>query len=120
MFLFVAADFNHDGKLDIVFSTDKSHLLVYRGNGDGTFQSPVTTSTPFLPQGMVAADVNHDGKMDLVLEDVPGGNQPSTVTSYFGNGSGGFTAGPTSSFGFFYNIFGPGDFDGDGKADVFT
>src|SRR5260370_42200651 len=42
----VAADLNHDGKLDLVtgnnFSNDISVLL---GNGDGTFQSAVNYAT---------------------------------------------------------------------------
>jgi hypothetical protein len=57
--------------------------------------------------------------MDLVLLNGPS-NTAATVVSYLGNGSGGFTAGPASTFDFNYAINGVGDFDGDGKADLVT
>jgi hypothetical protein len=116
---FRSGDFNNDGKLDLAIATSASNLDVYRGNGDGTFASPTTLSLPFIPIEMIAADVNHDGKMDLVLLNEPGGNQASTIMTFFGNGSGGFTAGPSSPAGGIYNMQ-TGDFDGDGKVDLFS
>ena len=115
--VYAVGDFNNDGKLDVAIVTAAKKLYVYRGTGDGKFEAPVTTSLPFLPSAMQTADVNHDGKMDLVLVNSPSGAN-STLVTYFGNGSGGFTAGPSSDFGSQYNILGVGDFDGDGKADV--
>jgi hypothetical protein len=118
--VYAVGDFDNDGKLDVAIATSGQKLYVYKGTGDGKFSAPVTTSLPFVPSSMVPADVNHNGKMDLVLLNEPGGNSPSTVVSYFGNGSGGFSAGPASDFGFFFGIEGVGDFDGDGKADLLT
>src|ERR1700687_2007204 len=61
---FAVADFNGDGKLDIVCLNG-----VLLGNGDGTFQSPIA-----FPAGVVTsdstffvADVNNDGKPDVVF-----------------------------------------------------
>lgn len=116
--VYAVADFNKDGKLDVAIVTSAKKLYVYRGTGDGKFEAPVTTSLPFLPSGIAPADVNHDGKMDLIL--VNGTNSATTLVTYFGNGSGGFSAGPSSDFGGNYDLLGVGDFDGDGKADVAT
>jgi len=60
-------DFNHDGYPDI--ATD-SFLIAY-GNGDGTFQTPVSfwrhpPSCDFLP-GIAAGDFNNDGWSDLAI-----------------------------------------------------
>lgn len=116
---YTVADFNNDGKLDLVITTYDSKLLVYLGQGNGSFQSPKTIPLPFLASSVQAADVNHDGKMDLVLVNGPN-NAPATLVSYLGDGTGGFTAGPSSSFDYNYAINGVGDFDGDGKADIVT
>jgi hypothetical protein len=58
------ADFNHDGKLDIV-SVGEGSTNVELGNGDGTFQSPLNVG---IGGGYVAvADFNHDGYPDLAV-----------------------------------------------------
>jgi hypothetical protein len=112
-----ASDFNNDGKLDLVIVTTAQHMYFYKGDGNGKFENPRVFSLPFQAGAMLPADVNHDGKMDLILVNDPG-NADSTLVTYFGDGSGGFTAGPSSDFGTQYNLLGIGDFDGDGIGDV--
>src|SRR5262249_46272533 len=60
------ADFNHDGKLDILSSGDSAGgASVELGNGDGTFQAPLDVG---LPSGYAAVgDFNHDGYPDLAI-----------------------------------------------------
>ena len=63
------ADFNGDGKPDIVvancmYSDTVSVLL---GNGNGTFQAQQTFATGDQPSSVAVGDVNGDGKPDIVV-----------------------------------------------------
>ncbi|HWF66103.1 MAG TPA: VCBS repeat-containing protein [Acidobacteriaceae bacterium] len=117
----VLADFNGDGKLDLVVeSANASGFTVYLGNGDGTFRAPVAHSvTEPLPivAALAAADVNGDNKTDLLVETTNEPEDNYDLQAFFSNGDGTFTAGPV-----IYNITGgellTGDFNGDGKTDI--
>lgn len=81
----VAGDFDGDGKSDLavldqisstqvnesgqgVPATILSAVLIYYGNGDGTFSRPTVAATSTQPYAaMYASDVNRDGRLDLLL-----------------------------------------------------
>ncbi len=90
-----AADFNGDGNLDLAVSdgfetSGNKGLMIFLGNGDGTFVSGPTLSGLSAPKSSVAADFNQDGKMDLAV--CTGDERGATLL--LGDGKGGF---PTSS-----------------------
>ncbi len=71
-------DFDGDGKLDLavvplLFGLP-SEVELFLGNGDHTFQAPITVSVPIYDPALVV-DLNADGVADLVLE----GNSGLTV-----------------------------------------
>src|ERR1700730_4309163 len=89
-------DFNSDKKLDILganFSNDTSNLVLFAGNGDGTFQTPTTMSSGSSdPDSISAADFNGDGRLDSLV-----GVDAGVASLFPGNGGGGF--GVPGSFG---------------------
>jgi hypothetical protein len=59
------ADFNGDGKADVINYSDYGKLTVHMGNGDSavTFQPPVTTTIPNCCSAFRLGDFNGDGKL---------------------------------------------------------
>ncbi|HEV2177454.1 MAG TPA: choice-of-anchor D domain-containing protein [Terriglobia bacterium] len=66
----IAADFNNDGKLDLLSNTDNGSgylntFSLFLGNGDGTF-APLSSFSAQQAEAYVVADFNGDGRLDLV------------------------------------------------------
>jgi VCBS repeat protein len=113
----VAADLDHDGKLDLVVLTDSKTESVLLGNGDGTFQPRIDRSAPDVSR-IAAADLDGDGKADLV--EAHSGDAPFLrVQRSLGGGQ--FEAGmdiPLPGATGFAGPFTLVDLDGDGVRDI--
>ena len=134
----VAGDFNGDGKLDLV-SLGQTSLGLVQGKGDGTFfperQIAVESADDdnrrwglgpdyFDPRNaLIAGDFNNDSRLDLVIA------TPSTpgMAVLLGKGDGTFQ--PQRQVALYQDRFTgdwfspsllvPGDFDNDGRLDLF-
>ncbi len=138
------ADFNHDGKPDLIFTYNEQAggpgtvpynqgFAVLLGKGDGTFSatailtssysSNTAPTSAFVPQILSTTDLNNDSKPDLIV------NAPGTVVvnfqlqtllqSYIGNGDGTFKAPTTITLGAnAYGVPALADFNKDGKLDL--
>jgi hypothetical protein len=124
----LAGDFNGDGRLDLAVANAGNYpdfagiVSVLLGNGDGTFQAPITTTVGTAPISMVASDFNGDGRLDLAVVDsgdmVFGGTRPGDLTVLQGNGDGTFGSPVTFYVGPFPVPIVSADFNGDGHPDL--
>jgi hypothetical protein len=134
----VAADFNHDGKLDLAVvgvNSDESGETVYilPGEGNGLFSSAIpvlNVATPYENgsggvRQILTGDFDGDTNADLAVEISGGimsgqGSGSTTVHVLYGDGNFGFddTTPITNN-----NGLGPlnvGDLNSDGKSDLFS
>ncbi len=114
-----AADFNKDGKLDLVTeSWGENKVTVVFGDGRGGFAPPgVQFAVGKMPyQRLRVADVNLDGNPDIITTNLEGDN----ITVLLGDGKGSFQQAPGSPFPAGKTPFALAiaDLNGDGKPDL--
>jgi gliding motility-associated-like protein len=114
-------DYNGDGKMDIAVTNPLSNSInILLGDGAGSFSnapgSPMAVA-PY-PYTVDPADFNNDGILDLAVTSAVN----STVSVYYGSGTGSFTQAPGSPFatGNDPQSMILGDFNSDGKVDIAT
>lgn len=118
-------DVNGDKILDLcVTNSDRDVVDIFLGDGKGGFKlaagSPFTVSAAveFYTRSVYLIDLNEDGKLDIVTAN----HRQNTFASLLGNGRGGFSPGPTTTFQAGHELysFAFGDMDGDGHLDLVT
>ncbi|MBR0756724.1 VCBS repeat-containing protein [Bradyrhizobium jicamae] len=79
-------DFNGDGSPDLAVNSISSPgaLLILIGNGDGSFQSPLTIFDQFALYAVAVGDLNGDGKQDIVS------SRESSLWVFLGKGDASF------------------------------
>jgi hypothetical protein len=78
------ADLDRDGLMDIVAIDERRGVLVYFGQGAGTFSSGIPIGDrASVPYALAVGEINLDGAVDIVVGNV---EAPSTV--HFNDGSG--------------------------------
>jgi hypothetical protein len=123
----VAGDFNGDGRIDLAIAGYDSQqgageVAVLLGNGDGTFQPPVTYPAGVNPYSIVAGDFTGLGRLDLGVvgsgDQATGGSDPGGMSVLLGNGDGTFRPAVYYPVGQNPKFIVAGDFTGNGALDL--
>jgi hypothetical protein len=121
----VAADFTGNGILDLALTDDFTDtVVILLGNGNGTFQPPLSFGAGPDPVSLVAGDFNDDGKLDLAVADdggfspISGTRTGGCISLLLGNGDGTFQPATTIAAESDPNSLVAGDFTGDGNLDL--
>jgi large repetitive protein len=108
-------DFNDDGKPDLVVGNEQgSNVVVYLGNGDGTFQAAQPFAVQSWPVAVATGDFNGDGKSDLAVAN----DLSDSISILLGNGDGTFQPAVTYQLTGQPQSLAVADFNGDGIADL--
>ena len=110
-----SADFNLDGKPDIVVATDFA-VNVFLSTRKGVYGTSETYALPFNPEHIETPDINNDGYPDLVIAS---GDTNAQVMILLNNGNGTFRPGKNITLGAqFEGWVSAGDFNNDGNVDL--
>jgi hypothetical protein len=118
------ADFNHDGKLDLILSASGNGFLQFEillGRGDGTFAAPVIFDPNAKGGRLLIGDFDSDGNADLASTF---GNCDrgigcfTNIRVYYGDGKGAFSSPIAIDYSDDYNAWISNDIDQDGHSDL--
>jgi hypothetical protein len=123
------ADFNRDGKQDIVVSgaqpanTSGSFLATYLGDGTGKFtlKQDLDLGTASSKGEIAVGDFNEDGILDVAWPKTSlqmHGSHGTEILVFFGDGAGNLVAGPVLTVGEEPHTVVTADLNGDGHLDL--
>ena len=113
------ADFNGDGRDDILLRNDNGSVTNWLGQPNGSFSGNQSVGSYPLPLAWHVAgmgDFNGDGRDDVLLR-----HDSGTITEWLGQADGGFHSNHTTAtydLASQWHVEGTGDFNGDGREDV--
>ena len=126
--LLTVADFNRDGKLDLIIASFNGSPYLFPGDGTGAFGPPQSIATAVFDfSTLLAGDFNGDGRVDLAMASrgflsgiseslyVLGGDGAGHFQPIFAPSLSPYTMGPPLAAS-----AAVGDFNGDGKPEILT
>ena len=118
-----SGDFNGDTKLDVFLPGAKGHAIILPGNGDGTFGSPIVSSSfnhdGYYPRGWAVGKFTSSGKLDVAFTLPTNSGKAARYGILLGNGDGTFKDALLSPGELVYSRWiASGDFNRDDRLDL--
>jgi hypothetical protein len=107
------ADFNGDGKGDILWQDTSGNLAMWLMNGPAVSSSGGVGNVPSVWSIVGTGDYDGDGNADLLWRDSAG-----NTAIWFMNGAQVSSSASIGNVPTTWSVVGTGDFNGDGKADI--
>ena len=113
------ADFNGDGRADILWRNVNGTVSNWLGAADGGFIINDSAALRFGPTDwhvVATGDFNGDGRDDILWR-----HNSGSITTWSGTATGGFVVNDIAGLPFGpidWQVLGAGDFNGDGRADI--
>jgi hypothetical protein len=113
----VSADFNGDGRGDLLIANNNERAYALTSNGDGTFTERGNYAIGATPHRLALGDFNADGRTDSAVGGAAAA-AASDIVVLFSNSNGTFTPAPRIEWGNDHTPLTVTDLNSDGKSDL--
>jgi hypothetical protein len=101
-----------------VRASSSGSVLLFLGNGDGTFGTPTSYAVGYVPTAMATASFRANGRTHVVVANLNPDNATGTIQVLFGDGQGHLSTSSTVNIDVPPAALSVADFNGDGFPDI--
>ncbi len=114
----ISADFNGDGRGDLLIAAGNDRAYALTSNGDGGFTERGSYDIGSGARKLALGDFNGDGRADVAIGSTTASSAASDIVVLFSNGNGTFAPTPRVEWGNNHSPLTVADLNSDGRSDL--